>query len=130
MYYKAILITIYLLLHAQVNAQFISNSGTSIVSDNKTQVEVKFIDGNKKRLSIVVIYPNNFKGGFTELKVVEGKWKAFFEAPNKLWVYDGNKTVHLSKFLQNPKGFKNVSSTKVPSLLEQVPKELKSIISK
>lgn len=125
---KTSLILTYLLLLTHSYAELISTTGTTLISDTKIQIVAEPKDNEV--LSFTVEYPDKSRGGLSNVKVVKGKWRAAFEEPNKLWVYDGDKTVHLSERTHNPSGYKASSSTIVPDLLTKVPKELKAVIPK
>jgi hypothetical protein len=64
------------------------------------------------------------------MKLAPGKWAAQFVAPNQLWIFDGLGQVHLYERTIKPSGYKASSSSVVPALLVEAPKELREIISK
>jgi hypothetical protein len=121
------------LLLSQIHADVISTTGTTLVPESEIQIKIKPVDDEDKAddgvLAFVVEYPDKARGGIN-LKVVEGKWRAVFEKPNKLWIYDGDGSIHLCERTRKPNGFKASSSTKVPALLKQAPKELRDEIPK
>lgn len=130
---KAIFTLSSFFLLAQSYAGLISEKGTTpLTLKDGTGVQVSISPTKDKKdgmLSFIVEYAKKVSGGM-DLKVAKGKWRAFFEAPNKLWVYDGDGAIHLSVVTVNPNVSTASSSTKVPTLLKKAPKEIKNLLPK
>lgn len=112
-----------LICHSE--ADLIRSTGNFPTSDSNVTVDVERLGGSL--ISIIASYSDEKStGGFSELKVSPGKWIAYFEAPGRLWIFDGESTLHLCERTLN--GFKGSASVKVPELWEEVPLILKSQI--
>ena len=105
------------------HAELITEPGSFSVSGSDVRVEVSAV--GTKQLSVVACYPDRSEGGFSAIEVVERAWIVYFESPNRLWIYDGDDEIHLSERTDQPRGFKGTSSSKVPTLWERLPEELK-----
>lgn len=133
---KKILLSIVLLLAASlpnIHAQLITDAGTHSFSDQAVTIAITGAEPDELNFTMSFDLPS-FKGRTGTgkehpMKLAPGKWAAQFVAPNQLWIFDGLGQVHLYERTISPSGFNASQSRIVPTLLVQVPKELREVIA-
>ncbi|MGJ8674283.1 hypothetical protein [Rubritalea sp.] len=122
------------LLAPQLSAghQLLSNVGNYKFSGDSYKVEISITEVSKNHIKPLISF-NEGKSSYTTgygdkngLLIIPQKWVAQFQAPNKLWVYDGAELILLYK--RTPTGFKAYDNEVVKNLISDAPEEFKKVV--
>lgn len=118
---------------ADAPAPLLTTSGTSSYSNHGVTITLTETPAAALEVRLAFNLPD-FSGSTgtgkdSPMEIVPGKWAAQFEAPNRLWLYDGLGLVRLYERTLKPRGFKASDSRSVTSLPVSAPPELRKFMS-